>query len=301
MYHDDKLVLAHLVIVVAGAYISFRLVSRPKFAVIAQDEPARTACRYLKFALITFFLYALFHTVLMVSNITNFYLSRDMSNVKKLKESGYYPLHQLLRFCSRTCLPMSQICDLCIDALIALILSRLITAILNVHLGGVGIAAKSIRIASYGLSLILAVLVLIVLSLQFLDIYSTFQDDSGGFSFAASYLGSVFRILFRRVIFATSLAVTVGSVIVNMQTKTNTDLARASTMLVAASVVWLLHASMLAGWILFTEDLTVYFFQATSGMWLQFVILIIFYIMWFPEANGIWSKQNPLAQARKDQ
>ncbi|KAG8355633.1 hypothetical protein FVEN_g6569 [Fusarium venenatum] len=220
----------------------------------------------------------------MVSNIAKFYLSRDMSNMKEFKESTYYPLYQILRFCSRACVPMSQICDLCIDALIALILPRLITAIINVHLGGVGIAAKSIRIASYGLSLILAALVLIVLSLQFLDIYSTYHDDSGGLSFAASYLGSVVRIIFRRVIFATSLAVTFGSVIVNMQTSTNTDLARASTMLVAASVVWLLHASMLAGWILFSEDLPAYFFQAAF------------------EANGIWSRQqDPLTHAQKDQ
>ncbi|KAM0418163.1 hypothetical protein ACHAPD_004518 [Fusarium lateritium] len=69
-----------------------------------------------------------------------------------------------------------------------------------------------------------------------------------------------------------------------MQTSTNTDLARASTMLVAASVVWLLHASMLAGWILFSEDLPAYFFQAAF------------------EANGIWSRQqDPLTHAQKDQ
>ncbi|RGP59799.1 hypothetical protein FSPOR_11050 [Fusarium sporotrichioides] len=293
----DIVALAHAIMLVVGVCISSRIVSHMSFLVHARKDPARTTFRYLKFAFATFSAYALFFIVFAGVGTAQFYMYKNSDSIR---DSPYYNLYKAFGSCSKIGELMTVICELSIDTLIAFILPRLFTATLNAYTGSSELTGKIIGVAFRVVIFVLVALNFVILALELLNIFSMFfAPDDVPISFVLSFVLLEIRFAFKHVIIVTSLAVAAGSVVVKTQTGADKSFAWASTMLVTASVVWLLHACMVSGWIQFADDLYVYSFQFTFGIWLQFVILIMVYTM-LDKANGVWSgQQEPLTQAKK--
>ncbi|KAG8671121.1 hypothetical protein FPOAC2_04444 [Fusarium poae] len=289
------LVMVKMLLVIVGGCVSTRVVANTTFPV--RDDQAGTAFRYLKFALVTFSLYTLFHTVHNASNIVGSYLFRDGGNIV---ESAYYPVFRVLRFCSGISIGISQRCELYMDIFIGIILLRLITAILTVRFRSTGPAVKSIQFASYIISFGLVAPALVKLALDFVIIREMYPDGESEIPF--SLFNAAFHHVFMQVLFIMSVPVVAGAVMVKIQTSDDKSLTWASTMLVAASVIWLTHTFMQAFGIWYFNGHAVFdYLDVAFGIWSQILVLILVYAMWLDRANGTWSKQNYLTQAQKIQ
>lgn len=214
---------------------------------------------------------------------------------------------------------VGKLSDVITDILIAIILLRLSTAILTLCSGSAG--GKKLRHFSYGLAFALVALALTFFGLQMRSIFELMYGDIdvGADCYEK---GLKVELTTRVLIFVTSLAVFVKAVMVKKQAKadknltwvrlstdlfgaTHTDTtSQASTMLVLASVVWLLHTSFamssMAAWENFGSYWSVprvryelYFniLDVIFKIWPQFVTLVLVYVMGRAKANGIWSRQ----------
>ncbi|UZP37132.1 hypothetical protein NXS19_004948 [Fusarium pseudograminearum] len=191
----------------------------------------------------------------------------------------YASMMEALGICTPVFRMVAKLSDVVTDILIAIILLRLSTAILTLYSGSA--AGKKLRHVSYAAAFAMSALAL---------------------AFFGLLIRSIFDI--RVLIFVISLAVFVKAVMVKKQTKAGKNLTWDSTMLVVASVVWILHTSFamasMAAWENFGNywsaprvEYKLYFhiLEVVFGIWPQFVTLVLVYIMGRAKANGIWSKQ----------
>ncbi|GKU01248.1 unnamed protein product [Fusarium langsethiae] len=301
MKYDDRMALAHLVMVFVGSYIpSILLFLNTLCAVRSSKDPARTAFTYFKFALLVFSAHALFDTA-----TYGFFLFGSL----KFSDNYYEPDFDWARYATlikalgifvRAFQAISKLSDVVADILITIILLRLSTATLTIFSGNA--TGKKLRLVSYGAAFVLSALAFIVFGLQIRYIYEISENDVEiGLD---CYLKSVqIEFAVRVLLFVICLGVLVRAVMVKKQVKADKNLTWASAMLLAASVVWLLHTSFamasLAAW----ENLSnawnmapvdyefyFYIFEVIFGIWPQFAVLVLVYFIGLAKANGIWSR-----------
>lgn len=226
---------------------------------------------------------------------------------------------EALGICTPVFRMVAKLSDVVTDILIAIILLRLSTAIFTLYSGSA--AGKKLRHVSYGMAFVLFALALTFFGLQ---IRSIFDLRYGDIDIGADCheKGLKVELATRVLIFVISLAVFVKAVMVKKQAKADKNLtwvrlsidlwnatytdttSQASTMLVVASVVWLLHTSFamasMAAWENFGSywsaprveyKLYFYILEVIFRIWPQFVTLVIVYVLGRAKANGIWSKQ----------
>ncbi|RGP63842.1 hypothetical protein FLONG3_9736 [Fusarium longipes] len=272
----------------------------------SQKDPARTAFTYLKFALFIFSAYTLFDTVSLSGIIAyNFMYSKiDLEDPDPDYDwDNYFTVLHGLGISTRVFDLVAWTSQMITNILIAIILLRLSTAILSINSGSTVSIGKKLRLASYGIALVLGTLALTFLGLGIRFVYEYWYND---YDIAETcYVNGLrIRLAIDVFILVISLVVIARAVTVKMQTKADKSLTWASTMLVAASVVWLLHTSFtmasFVSW--YSLDMTssvgpvewqtyFYIFEIIFGIWPQFAVLIMVYVMGRTKANGIWSGQ----------
>ncbi|KAM0366305.1 hypothetical protein ACHAO7_001533 [Fusarium culmorum] len=299
----DKVALAHVVMVAVGSYIpSLYLFFSSLCTVRSQKDPVRTAFTYAKYALFTFSAHAFFD----IGNYSTYLIFSATYNYRDPKDEDfdwgrYASMMEALGICTPVFRMVAKLSDVVTDILIAIILLRLSTAILTLYSGGA--AGKKLRHVSYAAAFAMSALALAFFGLQ---IRSIFDLRYGDIDIGADCYekGLKVELAASVLIFVISLAVFVKAVMVKKQTKADKDLTWASTMLVVASVVWLLHTSFamasMAAWENFGSywsaprvgyELYFYILEVVFRIWPQFVTLVLVYVMGRAKANGIWSRQ----------
>ncbi|KAF5237202.1 hypothetical protein FAUST_6113 [Fusarium austroamericanum] len=299
----DKVALAHVVMVAVGSYIpSLYLFFSSLCTVRSQKDPVRTAFTYAKYALFTFSAHAFFdignYSTYLIFSATYYY--RDPED-EDYDWGRYASMMEVLGILTPVFRLVGKLSDVITDILIAIILLRLSTAILTLYSGSAG--GKKLRHFSYGLASALVALALTFFGLQMRSIFELMYGDIdvGADCYEK---GLKVELTTRVLIFVTSLAVFVKAVMVKKQAKADKNLTWASTMLVVASVVWLLHTSFamssMAAWENFGSywsaprvgyELYFYILDVIFKIWPQFVTLVLAYVMGRAKANGIWSRQ----------
>ncbi|CAF3459092.1 unnamed protein product [Fusarium graminearum] len=305
----DKVALAHVVMVAVGSYIpSLYLFFSSLCTVRSQKDPVRTAFTYAKYALFIFSVHAFFD----IGNYSTYLIFSATYNYRDPEDEDfdwgrYTSMMEALGICTPVFRMVAKLSDVVTDILIAIILLRLSIAIFTLYSGSA--AGKKLRHVSYGMAFVLFALALTFFGLQ---IRSIFDLRYGDIDIGADCheKGLKVELATRVLIFVISLAVFVKAVMVKKQAKADKNLTWASTMLVVASVVWLLHTSFamasMAAWENFGSywsaprveyKLYFYILEVIFRIWPQFVTLVIVYILGRAKANGIWSKQqNSLKQ-----
>ncbi|QPC69529.1 hypothetical protein HYE68_000281 [Fusarium pseudograminearum] len=299
----DKVALAHVVMVAVGSYLpSLYLFFSSLCTVRSQKDPVRTAFTYAKYALFTFSAHAFFdignYSTFLISSLTYSYIDPEDED---FDWGRYANMMEVLGICTPVFRMVAKLSDVVTDILIAIILLRLSTAILTLYSGSA--AGKKLRHVSYAAAFAMSALALAFFGLL---IRSVFDIRYGDIDIGSDCFekGLKVELATRVLIFVISLAVFVKAVMVKKQTKADKNLTWASTMLVVASVVWLLHTSFamasMAAWENFGSywsmprveyKLCFHILEVVFGIWPQFVTLVLVYVMGRAKANGIWSKQ----------
>ncbi|CEI60435.1 hypothetical protein FVEN_g6570 [Fusarium venenatum] len=303
MQYVEKMALARVVMVLVGAYIpSIFLLLNSLCSVRSSKDCVRTAFTYLKFALLIFSAHALFdaatYGIFLGSSIEFADISYDDPDYDW---GRYATIMQVLGICLNVFQEFAKMSEMITDILIAIILLRLSAAILNIYSGSP--MGKNLRLASYAMAFVLGTLVLAVFGLRMRYIFETsYGDLEIGDASALKGLQVDFSV--KVLLLVISLAVLVRVIMVKRQVKADKNLTWASTMLLIASVVWLLHTSFamasMAAWDNLIDvwgrppvryEFYNYIFDVIFKIWPQFAVLVIVYVMGRAKANGIWSKQ----------
>jgi hypothetical protein len=218
------------------------------------------------------------------------------------------------------------------DVLIMIILLRLCTGILMVHHESIPHSkpyfGKNLCFASYGAALVLLALALasLGLNIRFLvSMYNGLDDDPFVIMARSTQVSFAFKVL----VFVISLGIVVKAVMVKRRAKagmgmldgaktyghvqSDRNLTWVSNMLIAASVVWLLHTSFTMASFAAWNNLETprkdrpmeylpfyYIFEALFNIWPQFITLVLIYLMGRKKEDGVWMKQEkslPLVNA----
>lgn len=233
--------------------------------------------------------------------------------------------------------------ELITDILIMIILLRLCTGILMVHHASIPnekpYLGKNLRFASYGAALVLLALALTTLGLHIHFIVSMYYGSSSDpvtLMTRATQVSFAFKVF----VFVISIGIVARTVMVKRRTKPDMgmldgaktsghapsdrnltwvspspfsmynnkcgsiNIIQVSNMLIAASVVWLLHTSFtmasFAAWNNLenarenspVEYLPFYYiFEALFNVWPQFITLVLVYLMGRKKEDGVWMKQ----------
>ncbi|KAL6918159.1 hypothetical protein ACHAPO_000032 [Fusarium lateritium] len=301
MQYVERMALARVVMVMAGAYIpSLVLLFNSLCSVRSSKDTVRTAFTYLKYALLIFSAHALFDAAtygIFLGSSIEFAGSYDDSD---FDWGRYATIMWVLGICLNVFQEVARMSEMITDILIAIILLRLSAAILNIYSGSA--MGKKLRLASYAMAVVLGALVLAVFGLRMRYIFETSYGDVeiGDISFLR---GLQVDFSVKVLLLVISLAVLVRVIMVKRQVKADKSLTWASTMLLVASVVWLLHTSFamssMAAWDNLTDvwgrppvkyEFYNYILEVIFKIWPQFAVLVIVYVMGRAKTNGIWSK-----------
>ncbi|KAJ4139809.1 hypothetical protein NW768_001154 [Fusarium equiseti] len=311
----ESYAIAHAAMVF-GCFIPALMFFCSTFCTVRRDkDPARTAFTYLKYALVTFSLYALSASANSAFNAAyNILFMRDGRPDNVLIALGYArPISDLI----------CKIFEMITDILIMVILLRLCTGILMVHHESIPhskpYVGKNLRLASYGAALVLLALALTSLGLNIrfmVSVYYGLDDDP----FVIMGRSTQVSFAFKLFVFVISLGVVVKAAMVKRRAKpdmgmlddaktyghisSDRNLTWVSNMLIAASVFWLLHTSFtmasFAAWnnlesprkVRPMEYLPFYYvFEALFNIWPQFFTLVLVFLMGRKKQDGIWMKQ----------
>ncbi|KAL3600212.1 hypothetical protein FPOAC2_04445 [Fusarium poae] len=302
MQYGDKMVLAHLVMVFVGAYIPSLVFFFSSLCTVRSSKDAvRTAFTYLKYALLIFSAHALFDaTVYGIALGRSLEFSDADYDDSDFDWGRYATLMKALGVSLSVFQEIAKMSDLFTDILIAIILLRLSVAILSIYSGSA--MGNKLRLVSYAMVLVLGPLILAVFGLRMRYIFEFYNGDYDIGKYSA-LKGLQIDFSIRVMLLAISLAVLVRAIMVKKQIKADKDLTWASTMLIVASVVWLLHTSFAMASIAAWDNLGImgippiryehynYIFEAVFRIWPQFAVLVIVYVIGRAKTNGIWSKQ----------
>ncbi|KAM0233089.1 hypothetical protein ACHAP5_010515 [Fusarium lateritium] len=302
LYTLEKYQIARVSMVSATAWIpslvlficSLRLVRSQKY-------PARTGFTYFKWALFMFsgntFFDVCFYAVRIALDQLWLHRAYDESD-------GFGDALQGLSTSLQSIYIVWEFFDMITDILVMLMLLHLSTGILIVQSGRINTVSKKLRRTSYGLAAILGVLTLTVLGLQIRYICEIFYGD---FEIAedCALQARQIRFGFNVLMVVISLAIVIRTVMVKRQSKADKSLSWCSTMLVAASVVWLLRTTFSMAFMAATTNLSNlyegpeyklanFILEVVFGIWPQFIVLCIVFAMGLAKEKGIWSRQRSL-------
>ncbi|RFN44591.1 hypothetical protein FIE12Z_11170, partial [Fusarium flagelliforme] len=319
----ESFAIAHAAMVF-GCFIPALMIFCSTFCTVRRDkDPARTAFTYLKYALVTFSLYALFAAANSAFNAA--YSIMILHDGQPIDNYDNVPINVLiaLGYARPISAIVWQFFEMITDILIMIILLRLCTGILMVHHAPIPHSKpyfdKNLRFASYGAALVLLALALasLGLNIRFLvSMYFGIDDDPFIIMARVTQVSFAFKVL----VFVISLGTVVKAVLVRRRAKpdmgmrndtktyghisSDRNLTWVSNMLIAASVVWLLHTSFamasFAAWNNLEsprkdrpmEYLPFYYiFEALFNIWPQFITLVLVYLMGRKKQDGVWMKQ----------
>lgn len=196
---------------------------------------------------------------------------------------------------------LALIYDMVTDILVMIILLRLGTGIIMVQTGQPDPKGKILRFFSYIAATILFALSLAAFGLRIRYVYEVFFNDvSVG---ADSYTKSrQISFSFSVLVFVISLAIVARAIMIKVQSKGENALTWCSNMFIAASVVWLLRTTFnMASTAAWTDlgsaygdreyKYAYYILEVIFGIWPQFVVLCLVFVIGRARNNGIWSKQ----------
>jgi hypothetical protein len=204
-----------------------------------------------------------------------------------------------------------QFFDMVTDILVMIMLLRLSTGIFIAQSGRTNNIGKKLRFVSYGAAFVLGVLTLAVLGLRIRYICESLYGDYEIAEDCAMQNRQI-RFTFNVLIFVVSLAVVGRAFMVKRQSKADKSLSWCSTMLVAASVVWLLRTTFNMAIMAATTNLSNlyqdpdyelanFILEVVFGIWPQFIVLCIVFAMGLAKEKGIWSRQQSLKDVERNQ
>ncbi|RBR23221.1 uncharacterized protein FIESC28_03963 [Fusarium coffeatum] len=323
MQSFESFPIAHAAMVF-GCFVPAVMIFCSTFCTVRRNkDPARTAFTYLKYALVTFSLYALFAAASSAFNAAWNILVLD--NGDSINVDDDMPINFMIAMGYAR--PISNVVwmffELVTDILIMIILLRLCTGILMVHHASIPnekpYLGKNLRFASYGAALVLLALALTTLGLHIrllVPMYYGPGDDYVIIMTRATQVSFAFKVF----VFVISLGMVAKTVMVKRRVKpdmgmldgaktsghtpSDRNLTWVSNMLIAASVVWLLHTSFamasFAAWNNLENAREIspleyqpfyYIFEALFNIWPQFITLVLTYLMGRKKEDGVWMKQ----------
>ncbi|KLP11493.1 uncharacterized protein FFB20_05236 [Fusarium fujikuroi] len=298
MYELEKYWIAHGAMVFLGAWIPSVVLFFCSFCLVRRKrDPARTAFTYLKLALLVYAGYAFFDFASYVVSVVHTRLWNS-GRIDSDFDSHY---SKTLQVTVQVLATLALIYDMVTDILVMIILLRLGTGIIMVQTGQPDPKGKILRFSSYIAATILFALSLAAFGLRIRYVYEVFFNDvSVG---ADSYTKSrQISFSFSVLVFVISLAIVARAIMIKVQSKGENALTWCSNMFIAASVVWLLRTTFnmasTAAW----TDLSsaygdseykyaYYILEVVFGIWPQFVVLCLVFVIGRARNNGIWSKQ----------
>ncbi|KAM0421091.1 hypothetical protein ACHAPT_011162 [Fusarium lateritium] len=311
LYPFEKYVIARGALMVVTAWIPASILFFCALCLTRRrKDPARTAFTYLKLALLVFAGYAFFDACMSALFIAAF-RTRD--------EDYYYSTYDALEAIDITRNStniISSFLDKIVDILVMIMLLRISTGIITAQSGHAGPIGKILRLGSYGLGALLTILTVAVLGLQiryvatyYTDYYSASLSNGGDED--AFYKGRQIDFSFRVLVFVAALGVVARAVMVKMQPNAERTLTWCSNMLIAMSVLWLLHTTYnmasIAAWANLSgdgpdKDEAYYnILDVVFGVWPQFAVLCMVFAVGTAKSNGLWSTQQPFMVTQGNQ
>ncbi|KAH7235629.1 hypothetical protein BKA59DRAFT_444744 [Fusarium tricinctum] len=309
LYPMEKYLVAHGAMVVIGAWIpSLVLFICSLRLVRSQKDPARTGFTFFKWALFMFSGTAFFdvcsRALQTALNWLWFHNDDDESD-------HFGHTVQGLSISLQSIQVVFHFFDMITDILVMIMLLRLSTGILIAHSSRNNTFGKKLRLVSYGAAFILGVLTLTVLGLRIRYICEALYGDYEIAQDCALQNRQI-RFTFNVLIFVVSLAVVARAAMVKRQSKADRSLSWCSTMLVVASVVWLLRTTFNMAIFAAENNLSNIYgdpkyefanliLEVVFGIWPQFIVLCIVFAMGLAKEKGIWSRQQPLKDFERNQ
>ncbi|KAM0191017.1 hypothetical protein ACHAPA_002830 [Fusarium lateritium] len=302
LYTLEKYQIARVSMVSATAWIPSLVLFICSLRLIrSQKDPARTGFTYFKWALFMFSSTAFFDVCFYAVRIAldQLWLHRAYD-----ESDAFGDALQGLSISTASIRIVLEFFDMITDILVMIMLLHLSTGILVAQSGRTNTVGKKLRLTSYGAAAILGVLTLTVLGLQIRYICEGLYGD---FEIAedCAIQGRQIRFGFNVLMIVISLAVVARAVMVKRQLKADKSLSWCSTMLVAASVVWLLRTTFSMAFMAATTNLSYlyqdpeyklanFILEVVFGIWPQFIVLCIVFAMGLAKEKGIWSRQRSL-------
>lgn len=278
-----------------------------------RKDPARTAFSYLKaaFAFLTLFIfldfcgYGLAFAAARIQYDLYYEVTSDVMRAIDLAQYNTFTV--------------SRICEAITDILVFLMLLRLGTGIVMVHVGKAGKFDKITKLASYGIASVLLSIALAQFGLR-LHFYNEVFAKNGSSTYSATnklidqfnasrHLDFSFRVL----VFVLAIAIVAQSVMVKMQTRSETRLSLSSNIFIASAALWLLRtvyemASMASALNLSDVRRDPYYksyydvLDVIFGVWPLFILLCLVFTLGSKKNNGLWSTEQPfMADGSGDQ
>ncbi|KPM39591.1 hypothetical protein AK830_g6952 [Neonectria ditissima] len=269
-----------------------------------RHDTARTAFTYLKLALACL-------SVAIFLDICAYGLA--IASTRLEYGGGYYYDASVLRTISlaqASAFAVAQLFESITDILVFLILLRLSTGILIVQSGNPAKGDKILKLASYGIAALLAILVIAKFGLR-IHFNAVINDDDVNLSDSdINKLEDQFNssrqieFAFHVLTLVLAVAIVARSIMVKMQTRTEPRLGLSSNILIACAGLWLLRtvyavAAMAASINLKdarNDPSYKNYFDITDvifGIWPLFILLCLVFSLGRKRRNGLWSTEQP--------
>ncbi|KAM5382532.1 hypothetical protein ACJZ2D_002536 [Fusarium nematophilum] len=301
LFEDEKYIVAHAALVVLTAWIpSFILFFCALCLCRRRNDPVRTAFTWLKLA---FFVFADFCFFDACSYGLLFAYSRIRNDDYDIYDTyDTYTVLKSIDIAQGVTNGLAQFFDMIVDILVMIILVRVASGITVAQTGKVDPLGSITRLASYGIAALLAILAVAAFALRMRYISGYYEDygyltndDINDFWIKGRQIGFSFRVL----IFVVSLGVVARSVMVKLQPKSEKTLSWCSSLLVAASIVWLTRTiynmASIAAWAeldeIYNKTFEWYYIilDLVFAIWTQFTVLCLVFAIGTAKSNGLWS------------